>query len=181
MLKSGPQHFYLIVSFSYKLSLKTSLLVRTEILGLFVNRLTGNDKNSRHNRVNFLQTIQKQVSKKRKTNFDNLIAVLNFKSSFEHFERKFSFKCLQGNNLEHPYTVNVFMGPKHCWNFHGSLLSYFSSSRDRLSLKTFLLVRSKILGLFLNTLTDDKKFSRDNRENFPQAIQTQWSKKLKTF
>ena len=57
MLKSGPQHFYLIVSFLYKLILKTSLLVRTEILGLFVNRLTGDDKYSRHNKVNFLQTI----------------------------------------------------------------------------------------------------------------------------
>ena len=73
------------------------------------------------------------------------------------------------------------MGPKHSWNLHGSLLSYFSSSRDRLNFKTFLLVRAKVLGLFLNTFTGDKKFARDDRENFPQAIEMQWSKKLKTF
>ena len=45
--------------------------------------------------------------------------------------------------------------------------------RDRVSWKKLLLVRSEILGLFVNTLTADVKYSRLNRQNFPQQIDTQ--------
>ena len=38
-----------------------------------------------------------------------------------------------------------------------------------------------MLGLFVNTLTDDDKYSRDNRENFPKQVQMQLSQKEKTF
>ena len=38
-----------------------------------------------------------------------------------------------------------------------------------------------MLGLVFNTLIATDKYSRHNRENFPQAIQTQLSKKPKTF
>ena len=34
-----------------------------------------------------------------------------------------------------------------------------------------------MLGLFVNTLTVDDKYSRHNRENFPQQIQTTLSQK----
>ena len=44
-----------------------------------------------------------------------------------------------------------------------------------------LLVIWEILGLFVNTLTADGKYSLCNRENLPQPIQMQLSKKQRTF
>ena len=44
-----------------------------------------------------------------------------------------------------------------------------------------LLVISKSLGLFANTLTADGKYSVCKSENLPQPIQNQLSKKQKTF
>ena len=44
-----------------------------------------------------------------------------------------------------------------------------------------LLFLSEIAGLVINTLTADKKYSFCNWENLQQTIQTQLSKKQKTF
>ena len=44
-----------------------------------------------------------------------------------------------------------------------------------------LLVRSEILGLFVNILTADYKYSRYYSENFTQPIQMQLFKKPKAF
>ena len=55
-----------------------------------------------------------------------------------------------------------------------------SASRDRLSWERSLLVRYKILRLFFNTLTADEKYSRNNRENFPEPIKMRLSKKVKS-
>ena len=44
-----------------------------------------------------------------------------------------------------------------------------------------MLVLSKILGLFVNTLTDDEKYSLLYRENLTQPIQILLSQKRKTF
>ena len=44
-----------------------------------------------------------------------------------------------------------------------------------------LLVICKILGLFVNTLTADDKYSLLNRDNLTQSIQTLLSQKEKTF
>ena len=49
-----------------------------------------------------------------------------------------------------------------------------------MSRKTSLFVRSEVLELFVNTLTADVKYSRRYRENYPQPIQMQLSKKPKT-
>ena len=49
------------------------------------------------------------------------------------------------------------------------------------SFETSLLVISEILGLFVDTLTADDKYSRHKGENFPQIIQTYFSKKAKVF
>ena len=57
----------------------------------------------------------------------------------------------------------------------------FPYIRDILSWKKIFLVRSEILGLFVNTLTDDYQYSRHNIQNFPQQIQTQLSQKRKDF
>ena len=89
LLKSAPQHLYLIVSlFSYKVSSKTCLLTKSGILGLFVNNLTADECYSRDNRVNFSQPIQMQLFKKLKTFPQFLIEFLKSTSNFEHFEKK---------------------------------------------------------------------------------------------
>ena len=57
---------------------------------------------------------------------------------------------------------------------------YWSLWRQ-LSWKKFLLVICKILGLFVNTLTADDKYSLLNMDNLVQPIQMQLPKKQKTF
>ena len=52
---------------------------------------------------------------------------------------------------------------------------------DKLSWKKLLIVRSEILGQFVNTVIANDKYSRRNRENIPQKIQTQLSQKPRTF
>ena len=44
-----------------------------------------------------------------------------------------------------------------------------------------MLVLCKILGLFLNTLTDDRKYSLLYRDNLTQEIQILLSRKAQTF
>ena len=70
------------------MSCKTLLLLRTEILGLFVNTLTVDDKYSRHNKENFLKQIQIQLSQIPKTFSVFFIAFLKSKSNSEYFEIK---------------------------------------------------------------------------------------------
>ena len=52
---------------------------------------------------------------------------------------------------------------------------------DKLSWKKSALVRSKILGLFLNTLTAEYMYSGRNMQTFKQQVQTPLSLKQKTF
>ena len=50
-----------------------------------------------------------------------------------------------------------------------------------MSWKKSALVRSKILGLFLNTFTAEYTYSRRNMQTFTQKVQTPLSLKQKTF
>ena len=50
-----------------------------------------------------------------------------------------------------------------------------------IELKTSLLVIFKILRLFFNTFTADDKYSLLKRDNLTEPIETQLSKKQKTF
>ena len=52
---------------------------------------------------------------------------------------------------------------------------------DKLSWKKSALVRSKILGLFVNTLTAEYMCSARNMQTFTQQVQTPLSLKQKTF
>ena len=52
---------------------------------------------------------------------------------------------------------------------------------DKLSWKKSVLVRSKILGLFVNTFTAESTYSRRNMQTFTQQVQTPLSLKQKTF
>ena len=61
------------------------------------------------------------------------------------------------------------------------LLSYFPWIWDKLSWKKSALVRSKILGLFVNFLTAEYTYCRRNMQTFLQQVQTSLSLKQKTF
>ena len=68
------KHFYFFVSsFWDELSCKISLLVRSVMLGLFLNTMTVNDKYSHHSRDNLAQPIQMQLSKKKNVFFRNFL------------------------------------------------------------------------------------------------------------
>ena len=65
-----------------------SLLVSREILGLFVNTLTGDNKYSVQDWDNLLLPIQMQLSEKPKTFSDFFVPFLESTSNVKHFERK---------------------------------------------------------------------------------------------
>ena len=72
--KYAREHFYHILpSISGKLRDKMSLLVICKILGLFANTLTADDKYSPRYKEDLPQTIQRQLSNKKKNLFLNLL------------------------------------------------------------------------------------------------------------
>ena len=124
-----------------KLSWETSELLRSEILGLFVNPLTAEYQYSRRNMMNFQQQLQTQVSQKRKSFSRFFIAFLKSTSRLEHFEKKMSLvaqvfpKLLIPREVDtqiskRPYSeqvsVNkVLAGSKHGPNPQGSTNTKF--------------------------------------------------------
>ena len=65
-----------------------SLLVISEILGLFVNTLSSYDKYSLCNSENLWQPIQMLLAKKQKTYFEFFAPFLKSTSNCEYFEKK---------------------------------------------------------------------------------------------
>ena len=65
-----------------------SAIVLSEILTLFVNTLTTDDKYSGRNMLNFTQQIEAPLSQKQKTFSGFFIAFLKFALNLEHFEKK---------------------------------------------------------------------------------------------
>ena len=83
-------------------------------------------------------------------------------------------KCLKSHVYVHSRRVNMLKRPKYCWNLHdGSFISFLNHSW-KISVEKFCLTN-------ISNLNTDQKYIPGNRENLPQAIQTQWSKKLKIF
>ena len=60
---------------------------------------------------------------------------------------------------EHALTVNNWKRPKYLRNLHESFFTCFSSFSNNLIWKMSLLVLCEILGVFVNTLTSDAKYS----------------------
>ena len=89
LLKSARHHYYQMLPwFREKLSWKRPALVRSEMLGIFVNTLTVECHHSRRHMRNFPQQIQTQLSQKRKAFSGFFIAFLKCTTSLEHFEKK---------------------------------------------------------------------------------------------
>ena len=76
------------------MSWKKSALVRSEILTLFVNTLTADNKYSRCNMHNFAQQVQTPLSQKQKTFCVFFIAFLKCAWNLEHFEKKDEYPSL---------------------------------------------------------------------------------------
>ena len=70
------------------MSWKQSLLATWEILRLFVNTLTADDKYSLLNRDNLTQPIQMQLSQKQKTFSQFLSAFSTSRLNIEHFQKR---------------------------------------------------------------------------------------------
>ena len=70
------------------MSWKKSALVRSKILGLFVNTLTAEYTYSRRNMQTFTQQVQTPLSLKQKTFFGFFIAFLKSTGNGEHFQKK---------------------------------------------------------------------------------------------
>ena len=68
--------------------------------------------------------------------------------------------------------------PRYSRNHFDTTIPLISSRASR---KRLVLVRSQVLGQFVNTMTADYKYFRQNLENLPQQVQTQISLKPKTF
>ena len=68
--------------------------MRFEILELFVNTLTTDDKYSRINMLNFTQQLEAPLSKKQKTFSGFFLAFLKYALNLEHFEQKDEYPSL---------------------------------------------------------------------------------------
>ena len=89
LLKSARHHYYPIFPCIWDiLSWKKSALVWSEILRLFFNTLTADNKYSRCNVHNFEQQVQTPLSQKQKTFWGFFIAFLKCAWNLEHFEKK---------------------------------------------------------------------------------------------
>ena len=89
MLKSARHYYYPIFPWIWdKLSWKKSALVRSKILGLFVNTFTAESTYSRRNMQTLTQQVQTPLSLKQKTLYGFFIAFLKSRWNGEHFLKK---------------------------------------------------------------------------------------------
>ena len=88
-----------------KLSWKNSLLVRSEVLLLFVNTLTGEYMYPRRKMQNFPHELQTQLSQKWKAFSRFFIAFLKCTSSLEHFEKE-----------DEPTSLSILETPDSKWS-----------------------------------------------------------------
>ena len=96
ILRKSARHYYypLFSSIRGKLSWKKSPSVWYEILRLFVNGLTADDKYSGSNMQNLPQQFQTPLSQKQKTFSEFFIAFLKCAWNLEHFQIKYEYPSL---------------------------------------------------------------------------------------
>ena len=93
--KSERHHYYpLLSSIRGKLSWKKSPSVLYEILRLFVNALTADDKYSGSNMKNLLQQFQTPLSQKQQTFSRFFNAFLKCAWNLEHFQKRHEYPSL---------------------------------------------------------------------------------------
>ena len=87
-------------------------------------------------------------------------------------------KYLKSLSSEHRSTVNILNSLKNCT---ATLPLYCFITLAKIKMGNAGVSVSEILGVFVNTLTSDGKYSLRNRQNLPQSIQLQMSKIQKSF
>ena len=89
MLKSARRYYYPIFPWIWdKLSWKKSALIRSKILGLFVNTLTAEYTYSRRNMETFMQKVQTPLSLKQRLFLDFLLRFWNLHEMENIFKKK---------------------------------------------------------------------------------------------
>ena len=88
-------------------------------------------------------------------------------------------KCLKNPLSEVPSTSNMVNEPKHSWNLKDSTFTMFINVFEGNWGWKSLWVICKILGLFVNPLTSNDKYSLLNTGNLLQQFQMQLSQKQK--
>ena len=89
LLKSASQQLYHIHwSLPSQLSLKITLLLTCQTLGLLVNKLAAYEKYPVFNRVNLTIRIQMQLSEKQKTFCQLFAALFKARLNFQYFAKK---------------------------------------------------------------------------------------------
>ena len=68
--------------------MKISPLVISQIIGVFHNTLTANDKYTVRDCVNLSSLIQMQLPLKQNIFYDSFVSFLEFTSNFKHFEKE---------------------------------------------------------------------------------------------
>ena len=76
-----------------------SAIVGSEILTLFVNTLTTDDKHSRRNMLNFTQQLEAPFSQKQKTFSGFFIAFLKCALNLEHLEKEDEYPSLVSSKI----------------------------------------------------------------------------------
>ena len=102
---------------------------------------------------------------------------------FRHYwlQKRWLLKCLKSFTSEQLSVINMLTDSKHCLKLHGTtIILFFHESGINSANKKSALVRSKILGLFVDTLTAEYKYSPRNMQTFAQQVQTPLSLKQKT-
>ena len=160
---------------------------------MFVNILATDDKCFLVHRHNLRQPIEMLLSQKQKVVPEILFQFLKSALHFKHFQKKMTIianifaklgtlknvvkllskkSCLRGHFLKQHGKGNQTLlkpEPHHLYRIYSSLWR-------QMRWKKSLLVISKILGLFVKTLTAGHKYSLLNREILKKAIQMQLSK-----
>ena len=132
LLKSPRQHFYSKSSLMWDtLSWRTSLLVRSEVLGLFANALTANHRYSCHHFREISATSSNTIISKTKNIlciFYSLFSIYNkfcsflkqsWASQLKYFgsywlREIWLLECPKDPLWKHPSRVNVLTSIKHC-------------------------------------------------------------------
>ena len=106
----------------------------------------------------------------------------NFQQCFRPFTMVLvEGSCVKSQVSEDPSTSNMRNWPKHCWNLNHSTFTIFIDTCKENQVWKNLWEIWKILGLFVNTLTANDKYSLLNRGNLLQHFQMQWYQKRKSF
>ena len=116
LLEFALQHFHpnfpLIKD---NLSWKTSLLARSEILGLFGNTLTADHMSSRHRWDKLMQQVQMLLSQKQKIFSEIFIEFLESTQNFAHFQR---------NDQLYPLNISEVIENDKCGYFNARKLFF---------------------------------------------------------